>query len=63
MVLPSLNNVTEALSRAVSWLKNSKPFLASGSPAFPSKSLLKLEALKVLAIFCSCSVLEIDGLK
>lgn len=53
MILPSLNNVKEALSMAISWLENSKPFLVSCSSSFPaSKPLLKFEALKVLAIFC-----------
>lgn len=53
MILPSLNNVKEALSMAISWLKNSKPFLMPYSSSFPaSKPLLEFEALKVPAIFC-----------
>ncbi|XP_015896152.3 lysine-specific demethylase JMJ17 isoform X2 [Ziziphus jujuba] len=49
VILPSLNNVKEALSMAISWLENSKPFLVSCSSSFPaSKPLLKFEALKEL---------------
>lgn len=49
VILPSLDDVKDAISMAKSWLKNSKPFLGSSFPAaHPSCSLLKVEALKEL---------------
>ena len=54
VILPSLCDVKEALSMAVSWLENAKLFLVSKTPLPPafSSSLPKLETLKVLADFC-----------
>lgn len=53
VILPSLDDVKDAISMAKSWLKNSKPFLGSSFPAtHPSCSLLKVEALKVLIVSC-----------
>ncbi|XP_044485625.1 lysine-specific demethylase 5A isoform X2 [Mangifera indica] len=47
VVLPSLDNVQDAVSTAKSWLKKCMPFLAPTSSEAPI-SLLKLEALKEL---------------
>lgn len=50
VILPSLNDVKDALSMAVSWLERANPFLVSCSPLLPvSSSLPKFEALQVLA--------------
>ncbi|KAI9117961.1 hypothetical protein K1719_011103 [Acacia pycnantha] len=46
MILPSLNDVKEALLEANSWLMNSKPFLVSST--CPSDSLRKVEDLQML---------------
>ncbi|EXB37360.1 Lysine-specific demethylase 5A [Morus notabilis] len=49
VILPSLNDVKEALSMAVSWLERANPFLVSCSPLLPvSSSLPKFEALQDL---------------
>ncbi|KAL5552082.1 hypothetical protein UlMin_002258 [Ulmus minor] len=50
VILPSLCDVKEALSMAVSWLENAKLFLVSKTPLPPafSSSLPKLETLKEL---------------
>lgn len=53
MILPSLNDVKDAVLIAKSWLKKSKPFLTSALSAAPaSSSLLEFEVLKVLALSC-----------
>lgn len=53
MILPSLDNIKDAVSMAKSWLRESRPFLGSSFPAaHASHSLLKVEALKVLIVFC-----------
>ncbi|KAF7810274.1 lysine-specific demethylase rbr-2 [Senna tora] len=46
MILPSLNDIKEAILEANSWLMNSKPFLVSSLHA--SDSLLKVEDLQML---------------
>lgn len=51
MVLPSIDDVKDAVSMAKSWLKNSEPYLRPAFNAAPaSSSLLKVENLKVLII-------------
>jgi histone demethylase JARID1 len=48
-ILPSLEDIKEAVSSAKSWLNESKPFLVSDSPVEPfSNSLLKVDDLKDL---------------
>ncbi|XP_057978320.1 lysine-specific demethylase JMJ17 isoform X2 [Malania oleifera] len=59
VILPSLNDVKEAVSMAKSWLKNSMPFLApSFSSAAAPNSLLKVETLKELV--CQSKLLKIS---
>ncbi|KAK1374392.1 Lysine-specific demethylase rbr-2 [Heracleum sosnowskyi] len=49
ILLPSLENVKEAVSAARSWLNKSKPFLCSGISMIPaSDGLLRFETLKEL---------------
>ncbi|KAM7531266.1 hypothetical protein LguiB_034676 [Lonicera macranthoides] len=49
VILPSLNDVTDAVSMAKTWLNKSKPFLVSHLSVAPvSSSLLKVEDLKEL---------------
>ncbi|KAK9276591.1 hypothetical protein L1049_006126 [Liquidambar formosana] len=58
-ILPSLNDVKDAVSMAKSWLKNCEPFLASVFSAAPAScSLLKVEALKELV--CQSELLKIS---
>ncbi|CAK9184600.1 unnamed protein product, partial [Ilex paraguariensis] len=48
-ILPSLDDVKDAISMAKSWLNKSKPFLVDDIPvALSSSSLLKVDALKDL---------------
>lgn len=50
-ILPSLNDVKDAVLIAKSWLKKSEPFLMVAMSAAPaSSSLFEVEALKVLAL-------------
>lgn len=49
-ILPSLNDVKDALSEANSWLRNSKPYLVSSMCA--SNSVRKVEDLEVHVLFC-----------
>lgn len=51
MILPSLDDVRDAVLIAKSWLKKSEPFLMAAMSAAPaSSSLFEVEALKVLAL-------------
>lgn len=56
MVLPSLDEVQNAVSVAKSWLKNSEQFLASAFLVAPAScSLLRLESLKVIFMLIDSS--------
>lgn len=50
VLLPSLNDVKEALMEANSWLRNSKPYLVSSTCA--SNSVQKVEDLQVHVLSC-----------
>ena len=51
MLLPSLDDIEDAVAMAKSWLENSAPFLVSSSPVISgSVSSLKLEVLKVCLV-------------
>lgn len=57
VILPSLDDVKEAVSMAVSWLNKSKPFLCSYlSTPSSSYSLLNFESLKVHLFSILCHV-------
>ncbi|KAF5729995.1 lysine-specific demethylase 5B isoform X2 [Tripterygium wilfordii] len=48
VVLPSLDDVQDAVSLAKSWLENSKPFFGSAFSGIPTHSLPKIDSLKEL---------------
>lgn len=51
VILPSLNDLNDAVLTAKSWLKKSEPILMSALSAAPaSSSLFEVEALKVLVL-------------
>lgn len=47
MILPSLDEVKDAVSMAKSWLSRSQPFLSCESTALGSSPSLEVETLKV----------------
>ncbi|MCD9643470.1 hypothetical protein HAX54_030979, partial [Datura stramonium] len=57
VILPSLDEVKDAVSMAKSWLSRSQPFLSRDSMALGSSPSLELETLKVKT-GCICSVLH-----
>ena len=61
MNLSSLLDVKDALSKAMIWLRSSKPFLMTCFPLVSvSSSLLNVNTLKVLNVSCLFSLLKID---